>query len=140
MDIGKLVLSPEAIDIVKTGAWVKDLAGAPGVSLCVTGFSRNTEAQRALHKKLEHIQENENRNEEPTSDQRDMAIREVLADLVLKDWKGFTNEGKALKYSAKQAREWITSEGGDALAGLVLTAAKKIDDNAQSFVEGVTKN
>ena len=138
MDIGQLVLSDDAVKIIDDGTWVSDLPGAEGVSLYVTGLARNQKAQSLIRAKLDAIMKQT--GADPDDDDRAVAVREVLAEVVLKDWKGLTQDGKPLKYSKKLARQWLTTRNGDMLAGLVLTAATRIDNNTAQFIENVSKN
>lgn len=139
MDISNFVLSDDALKVIQEGAWIDDLDEAPGVRLHVTGWARNEAVQTKLRTKLEAIQKSQ-RNKPATDKQRAEVVRELLADDVLKDWDGFKDGGKVLKYDAKLAKQWLTSPNGAALAGLVLSAAAEVDQRANEFVEGVTKN
>lgn len=138
MDINELVLTDEALALVDNGTWVGDLVGAPGVELQVCGF-QSKEARDLLDKKQAQMRL-KNRNKPLSAEQLARCTREVLAEVVLKDWRGLKSGGKDLPYSKELATKWLTSRNGEKLAVLVLQAAQTLDDSANDFVEGVSKN
>lgn len=138
MDINELVLTDEALALVDNGTWVGDLDGAPGVEFLVCGF-QSKEARNLLEKKQAQARA-KNRNKPLSIDQLTRCTREVLAEAVLKGWRGLKSGGKDLPYTKDAATKWLTSRNGEKLASLVLQAAQTLDDQANDFVVDVTKN
>ncbi|MBU4609131.1 hypothetical protein IMZ29_00750 [Achromobacter sp. GG226] len=138
MDINELILTDEAMKVIDEGVWVGDLDGAPGVELLVTGL-RAEAAQKCLNQKQAYYRQR-NRGKPLTADQMTRSMGETLAEAVLKDWKGLKSGGKDIPYSREQAEKWLLSRNGDKFAGLVIQAASRVDDEANSFVSGVEKN
>ncbi|WP_394065424.1 hypothetical protein [Alcaligenes sp. WGS1538] len=138
MDIKDLVLSDEALSVIDSGTWVGDLDGAPGVELLVCGIG-SKDAQKTLNQKQAAMRL-KNRGKPLNDEQLAKAMRETLAEVVLKGWRGLKDGGKDLPYSQELATKFITSRNGERFAGLVLQAAQRVDADASSFVEEATKN
>lgn len=138
MDIKNLVLSQAAVDVIDNGTWVTDLPGADGVSLFVTGME--SEAAKAAMITAQADARMKNKGDPLTPKQHSDCTRKVLADVVLKDWKGLTDNGKEIPYDKTLAYEWITSRRGERFAGLVLIAAQRVDAMAGEFAEKAAKN
>lgn len=138
MDINKLVLSEEALRVVDEGAWVAILVGDDIVEFKVTGLSRNREAQDTIRNAMEQIRKDNKRA--PKEKEKESIVRRVLADIVLKDWRGITDNGEALPYSKDLAAKFLTERGGEQFASLVLDAATQIDNNSYDFIDEITKN
>lgn len=138
MDINDLVLTDEALGVIDSGAWVGDLLEAPGLELKVCGL-RSKDARRALEQKQAQARA-KNRGKPLSDEQLAVCMRETLAEVVLKDWRGLSSGGEPVEYSREQAAKWLTSRNGERFAALVLQAAQQIDDQANSFVEAATKN
>lgn len=138
MDINKLVLSEEALRVVDEGAWVAIPVGGDIIEFKVTGLSRNQEAQDTIRNAMEQIRKDNKRA--PTEKEKESIVRRVLADIVLKDWRGITDNGKALPYSKDLANKFLTERGGEQFASLVLDAATQIDNNSYDFIDEITKN
>lgn len=137
MDINAFVISEEGQDLINSGTWVGDFDEAPGVRLKVKGLrSDDVEKHR---KKLEAEILTKNRNKPLSDEQNAKMMLNVLADVVLQDWDGFTDKGEPLLYDKDLAKKWITSKQGDKFAMLVLTAAKRLDDEANELVESLKK-
>lgn len=138
MDINKLVLSEEALRVVDEGAWVAIPVGEDIVEFKVTGLSRNQEAQDTIRNAMEQIRKDNKRA--PTEKEKESIVRRVLADIVLKDWRGITDNGEVLPYSKDLANKFLTERGGEQFASLVLDAATQIDNNSYDFIDEITKN
>lgn len=138
MDINQIVFSDEALQIIDHGTWVGDLPGLEGVRLKVCGM-QSLDVRKALEAKQSKVRA-KNGGAALTADQHAEITKEVLAEVVLKDWDGFTNNGEPLPYDKQLAKHWITKRNGEKLANVVLYASQKIDTDAQAFVEVVTKN
>lgn len=138
MELSKLVLSDEALNVLDNGAWVGGIEGAEGVELFVCGMS-NADVQKALVSAQAAVRAS-NKGALLTHEQLSAVTRQVLATHVLKNWRGITDGGKEVPYSAEQAKQWITSRNGERFADLVLVASRRIDEDAGSYVEAVAKN
>lgn len=138
MDINEIIFSDEALNVIDTGTWVGDLIEAPGLELLVCGL-RSKDAQKSMEQKQAHLRL-KNRGKPLTTEQLAKTMRETLAEVVLKDWRGLKEGDKPVPYSKELATKWITSRAGEKFANLVLQAAQQVDDQANDFVEQVTKN
>lgn len=138
MDINDIILTDEALKVIDEGTWVSDISGLPGVELLITGL-RGQDAQKNLAKKQTELRM-KNKGKPLSDEQLAQAMRETLAENVLKGWKGFTSGGKAVDYSPELARKWLLSRNGEKFAGIVLAAAQRVDDQANDFVGEVVKN
>ena len=138
MDINELVLPKAALDAIDNGAWVPAGDSAPDVRFKVIGFM-SEEAQKYTKNKQAALR-TANKGKPLDSDQELEVIKQALADVCLKDWEGITQNGEAVPYSKELAKEWIMSRAGDKFTSLVLLAVKKLDNNANAYVEEVSKN
>lgn len=138
MDIKNLVLTDEAINVIDKGAWVGDLPGAGGLELFVCGME-SQEAREAMNAAQANARA-QNKGKPLSNEQLAACTRSVLADVVLKGWRGLTSDGKPVEYSKDMAKKWFTSRNGERFASLALIASQRVDSDAQSFVEQVTKN
>lgn len=138
MDINKLILSDEALHVIDTGTWVGDFDEAPGVELLVLGM-QSKDARKALEQKQAKVRAS-NRGKPLSEAQIAQCVRETLAEVVLKDWRGLKDGGKELPYDQKLAKKWLLSRNGEPFTKLVLQAAQQVDSHASEFVEAVTKN
>lgn len=138
MDINDLVLSEKALAVIDKGEWIEAGDEAPDLEFLVTGLQ--AEASRKLMKQKTAAMRKKNRGKELSVEQYSTITKEVLVEESLKDWRGLTSDGKELPYSQDLARKFIMSRGGEKFTGMVLQAAQRLDDEANDFVEGVTKN
>lgn len=138
MDIKNLVLSDDALNVIDNGAWVGDFDGAPGLELKVCGM--NSQEANKARIKAQETERMKNKGQMLTTEQLADCTRIVLAEVVLKDWRGLTDNGQEVKYDKAKAKEWIMSRNGERFAGLVLMAAQSIDGDANAFVDQVAKN
>lgn len=138
MDISNFVLSNNALKLVNDGTWIGDLSGAPGVELMVIGLK--SDDARSLMSQKEQAIRLKNKGKELTANQTDRIIREVLAEVVLKDWKGLKQDGKDLPYSPELAQQFLVGKGGDAFVSLVIEAANTLDSYANDLADNVKKS
>ncbi|GHC52344.1 hypothetical protein GCM10010096_25520 [Alcaligenes pakistanensis] len=138
MDINELVLTDEALNVIDSGTWVGDLDGAPGVEFLVCGIG-SKDAQKALTQKQAALRL-KNRGKPLNEEQLSKAMRETLAEVVLKGWRGLKDGGKDLPYTPELATKFITSRNGERFAGMVLLAAQRVDADANLYVEELAKN
>lgn len=137
MDISNFLKTDEQLRVIDEGTWVDDIEDAPGVSLKVTGW-QSKKSQRLLESKKAALRK-KGRGKALTSEQNMKCVQEVLAEVVLQDWEGFTDGGKDLQYNKELATKWLTSRTGEDFANLVLNAAMTVDANSSEFVEAVEK-
>lgn len=138
MDINSLLTPDAELKVIDEGAWIDDLPDAPGLRLRVIGLT-SKDARKAQEQKQAQLRQ-KNRGKPLTSDQLAQCTKEVLAEVVLKDWEGLTSDGKAVPYSKELAKQWIMSRNGERFTDLVLDAAQRLDRDAGDFVEEVSKN
>lgn len=138
MDIKKLVLSDEALNVVDNGAWVGELPDAEGVELLVRALSSDAVQGEILKNQIAMRVQNDGKP--LSSDQLASSTRKALADVGLLGWRGLTDNGQEISYSNELASQWLNSRNGKKLANLVLTAAMRIDEDASAYVGQVAKN
>lgn len=138
MEINNLVLSDQAQGLLENGTWVRDIPGAPGVGFFVLGWGSEP-VQKELEKEQRQARE-DNKGEPLTAEQYASCTRNVLSNVVLKDWEGLTDNGKELKYSKKLATEFLTSKNGERLANAVLSASQRLSARVNDFVKVAVKN
>lgn len=138
MDIKGLIKSNEELEVIDNGVWFDDFDEAPGMRLLVVGLTSEA-AQKALEIKQAQ-QRLKNKGKPVTDNQLTKITREVLAEVILKDWDGLKNDGEPVPYSKELATEWLTSRAGDKFTGLVLYAAQQVDARANEFIEKSQKN
>lgn len=131
MDIKNLVLSDEAIKVIEEGAWVE--SGINGVSFKVLAFS-SKKGRKAMQSKAFSA-----RAKGEEVDNTKIAI-EVLAETLLLDWKGLTDNGEQLEFSRELAVKFITDPNGERFADLVFNAVNSLDQNFNDYVDQVSKN
>lgn len=138
MDINDLVLSEKALAVIDKGEWMEAGDEAPGIEFLVTGLQ--AEGARKLMKQKVAAMRKKNRGKALSEEQYSNVTKEVLVEEALKDWRGLTDGGKPLAYSQELARKLIMSRGGEKFTRMVLDACQRLDDEANYFVEDVTKN
>lgn len=138
MDIKDLLTSDEALAVIDQGTWVDVSDEAPGVELLVVGL-RSEQARKELRSRQTVVRK-KNRGRELSDTQHSDIMKEVLVDVVLKDWRGLKSDGEPIKYSKDLAKQWIMSRGGERFTEIVIAAAQRLDAEAESFVEEVSKN
>ncbi len=138
MDIKNLVLSDAALEVIDSGVWVGDFDEAEGLELKVCGM-QSQDVRKAMTAAQARAR-GANKGKPLNVEQLNVCTREVLADVVLKDWRGLTSEGKPVAYDKANSTEWLTSRNGERLAGMVLIAANRVDAEANEFVEIAAKN
>lgn len=138
MDINDLVLTDKALEVIDNGQWIGAGDEAPDVEFLVTGME--SEGARKLMKSEQARARVKARGKPLTDDQAAAITKKVLLDEVLKDWRGIESGGKELKYTKELAKKFMESRGGERFTMMVLNAARRLDENANSYVDGVVKN
>lgn len=137
MDISALKRDSKSIE---AGKWVEGIPGLENARLCVRGFSSEIVVTRRAAK--ERIVSKKGRNADgslkPTIARR--VLGEVLHEVVLLDWDGFTHEGKPVPYDVELAKEWCTNPDFEHFADAVTWAALSVDRGITDLVEDVGGN
>lgn len=138
MEIKNFVLSDAALDVIDNGVWVSGIEGAEGVELKVCGM-QSIDVRKAMTATQARARA-ANGGKPLNAEQLNDCTREVLGRVVLKDWKGLTNDGQPIPYEQAKAVQWCSTRNGERFAGLVLIAANRVDAEANEFVEQAAKN
>lgn len=138
MDINSIIVTDAGLDAIDNGAWVRDLAGMPGLELKVCGLT-SEHVQKAITAKQADLRA-KNKGKPLTAEQLSKSMNEILASHVLKDWRGLEENGEPLAYDQELATKWITSRNGEKFASTVLRAAQMLDADGNAFVEEAGKN
>lgn len=121
------------------GKWISDIPGCGDLRLRVRG--ENSPKVAALRaRKLRAVPKGKrDRDGAPTFEEMMRVTAEVLHEAVLLDWDGLTNGGKAVKYDADLAREWLTNPDYQEFADAVAWASRVVangDDEATEDLAG----
>lgn len=137
MDITKIKKDLGAID---HGVWVDNIPNAGNLRLKVRGLTSS--AARDHRSTLERAVAPEDRLDDGTfSTAISLEILgKVLADVVLIDWEGLTDDGREVPYNPALAREWCTNRAYETFADAVVWAARKVDGAREKTTEMVVKN
>lgn len=141
MEISNVILSDESLAVVQDGAWIDGLFGLESdVRLKMRGM-QSDEARNAIIVKYAKLRE-ENKGKPLTNEQTTQAYLEVLAEVCLIDWDGFTKDGKPFPHDKDLALAWITSKDrkNSRFTNAAITGVNRIDNNSTDFVEQVSKN
>lgn len=136
MELSSLKRDPAKID---GGEWVGDIQGMDDLRLKVRGLSSPVVTNLRARKERKVPR----KDRLPTGQLKtDVAIRvlgEVLAEVVLLDWDGLTDNGVAIPYSKKLALKYLTEREYQTFADAVTWAANQVDGaqgEAQDELEG----
>lgn len=138
MDIKNFILTDAGVNAIDNGVWVGNLPNFEDAELLVTGTG-SKEARDLLDSKRMAMRV-KSEGKPITNEQAARIMREVLAEVVLKDWRGITSDGKEVPYSKELATKWLTSRHGETFADIVLTAAQRVDNEANKLAEETVKN
>lgn len=112
---------------ISAGEWVSDIPDMGSLRLQVRGLS--SPAVTALRSRKERAVERKERNRD-NSLKMESAMRisaELLAEVVLIDWDGITDNGKVIPYDLKLATKWLTDLDYQDFANAVAWAAMLVD-------------
>ena len=124
MDIRDLTRDAAAIE---AGQWIGDLPGVPGLRLRVRGFTADTVRRTRERKRAELSPGAIGANGMVERGEADRIGGEVLAEAVLLEWDGLTQDGEAVPFSAALARTLCTAEPFAAFRDVVTEAAMRAD-------------
>lgn len=138
MEIGKLVLSTAALNVVDNGAWVGDLHEDKSFQLFVIGQG-SEEAQKFIQAEQVAMRAKNEGAPLTAEDVKKLNLK-LLGQVIIKDHRGLTSGGQPLKFDREQVAAWVASREGSDLANRIALASNRIDSDAESFVEAATKN
>lgn len=138
MDINELIVSDAALNVIDNGAWVEGLFDDKSVALFVIG-QNSEEVQKFIQAEQAAARVANGGKPLTTEDLTKIRIK-TLGRVIIKDHRGFTSSGKPLKFDREQVAGWVESRNGAEFAGMIALASNRIDTDADSFVESVTKN
>lgn len=139
MDINEIILSDAALDVNDNGGWVgEDVHGLTGVRLKVCSVYA-PEVIKLKQKKQEALRK-KNGGKELTAEQIDDLSSELLAEVILKDWEGLTANGEPMQIDRPYLVKEFKERRGKKLATAITVSAYALDQDANRFVEEVTKN
>lgn len=137
MDISKIKRDSNKIS---EGQWVKDIPEAGDLALRVRGMS-SPMVQALMSRKIRAVEKSDrNRDGSPKMQVATRITSEVLAEAVLLDWAGLTDNGKEVKYSKALANEWLTNPDYKDFADAVAWAARAVDAGEAEAKEQVEGN
>lgn len=138
MELKHLVLTDDALNAIEKGTWVGDFDGHPDLAFKVLGWQ--SKESRDANAKEQEAARIANGGKPLDKEQFAACTRKVLADVILQDWRGLTDNGKPVKFDKAKAKEWLTSPNGERLAAIVLSAAQRVDANVYEYIEEASKN
>lgn len=140
MDIKDLFRSPAQVQAVEDGRWVDKIPNLGDVQLKVRGLS--SEAYKtALEEALRVVpRKKRDRDGTPFLSERKRIVTELLHKVILLDWKGISDDGKAVAYSQEIAKEWCTNPSYAQFADAVAYAAGIVDNDQELVKEEVAGN
>lgn len=123
MEIKSLFQTESQIQARENGVWVDNIPNMGDMRLKVRSL-KSRYVRNLYETKARKVPRNmRDQNGELLLSERERIGAELLFEAVLLDWDGLTDEGKALKYSPKLAREWCTNPGFSQFADAVTYAA-----------------
>lgn len=138
MDINSIIFTPAGLDAFDNGAWVGDIPEAGNVKLKVRALGSPV-VQRAINAKREKLRE-ANKGDELTNEQSTQALYEVLAEVAIEDWSGFTSGPDELKFDRNLVVGWAKDRTGIKFMEMIFYAARQVDSNANAYAEKAEKN
>lgn len=137
MDISKIKRDTNKIS---EGQWVSDIPEAGDLKVRVRGMSSPI-VQSLMSRKLRSIAKvDKARDGSPKLEVATRITAEVIAEAVLLDWDGLTDDGNEVKYSKALATEWLTNPDYKEFADAVAWAARAVDAGDAEIVEAVEGN
>lgn len=109
------------------GQWVDDIPGLGDARLRVRGLKSPAVIEAITRKERAVPRSKRERDGSIRSEDGVRILKDVLADIVLIDWQGFTDNGVAVPYDADTAKAWITNPDLEDFAEAVVWAAKVVD-------------
>lgn len=129
------------VDAIDAGRWVPLGADFPGVEINACGLS--SEAAQELFDRLRREAPREDRlaNGLLSDAANERIIRKVILEVCLKDWRGFTSNGKPVPYAKNTAEGLLTDRKARLIANAIVGAIMVIDGTRITVdVGGVEKN
>lgn len=128
------------VDAIDAGRWVPLGADFPGVEIHACGLS-STDA-KALFDRLSREAPREDRhgNGVLTEEANGRIIRKVILEVCLKDWRGFTSNGKPVPYAKNTAEGLLTDRKARLIANAFVGAIMAIDGTRVTVDAEAEKN
>lgn len=137
MDINKLLVDVSAIE---GGKWIPLGADFPKIEVNVCGLS--SKSAKVYRDSLERKAPREDRLRDGslTSDAQDLIIRKVILAHCLKDWKGFTQDGKPVPYNRETAELFMLKPEGRVVGKAIVEAIIALEDTRLESEEAMLGN
>lgn len=128
------------VAVIEQGRWIDDIPGLPGVRLKVRGLG-NADYRRAYDRKVSAVPASR-RLRGLLPDDRERIIGECLAETVLLDWGGLTEDDGAtpLAFTAELAGTLLLDPEFDAFRSAVSWAANAVSVEAEADGKVEEKN
>lgn len=123
----------EASDDLAAGEWVEDLPHLGDARLKVRAMS-SPDVVRTLGRELRAASDERGQLAPEKMEQIDL---KVIAEAVLLDWDGFTQDGAPVAHSVGLARTWLET---DLFLAAVKVAAQRVQSKAQEKMDALSKN
>lgn len=137
MDIAAFKRDASAIE---SGRWIDGIPGFGDVRLKVRGLSSH-EFDNARSRHIRSLPRNErDRDGTPTPAAMSWCFALALADAVLLDWEGITDDGVSVAYDPDLAKAWLTEPDFEPFRDAVTWAARVADNEAAATNEAIEKN
>lgn len=120
-------------DAITAGRWVSGVPGIGDARLCVRSFAAPA-VTRAWGRAMRQIKDRDAKGN-PTPAAEYAADLDVLAEAVLLDWDGFTEDGEAVPFDAKTARRWLDVELFEVAVRYAAAEATREANEAQAALE-----
>lgn len=125
---------------IESGRWIDGIPGFGDVRLKVRGLSSH-EFDKARSRHIRALPRDErDRDGTPTTSALTKCFALALADAVLLDWDGITDDGNSVPYDHALARAWLTEPDYEPFRDAVTWAARVADNEAAVITGIVEKN
>lgn len=140
MDISALKRTPERAAAIETGEWISDIPQMGDVRLKVRGIGSKLYQTTVARLSRAVTRDGRNRDNSLKNDVAAKITGEALAEHILLDWDGFTEEGEPLAYSKELALQWLTDPDFETFQGAVFWAASVVQNGREETTEALAKN
>ncbi len=126
------------------GGWVKDIAGFPGVRLCVRGFESEA-FKLALSRRQLAITNDDREDGKPDGRVKpkvtDRVFGLAMADAILLDWDGIEgDDDQPIPYSRELAEQYLTDPDFRLFREAVALAGSLVESETDTRVEAALGN
>lgn len=135
MKLSEIIVDLESIE---QGRWIDDIPEMPDLRLKLRGID-NSDWRRIRSKMVDAIPRQW--RGERRAEELDRIISVLLADTVIQDWEGITdNDGKPILYSREWARRFCLEPQFRKLRDNIFIAAQQVGDSNHVKQEELEKN